>query len=356
MSARKNSTLFYKDKPLFGLDIGYNRVKVMQIETNKSNHEIIGYGAMPFDPALIDKGVITDPNMLAGQLSEFLKKDVTGVINAKRVVIAIPADHTFIRSVVLPVAAAKDLDNAIRLEVEQYIPMPVSEMNIDYNVIRQTDKEVQILVVAVSKVVAESYVAVGEAMGLEVVALEPSFTAVTRLFSQLDKADLPTVLIDIGAISSDVIVYDGGVITAGTVPGGGDTLTDDVSKKLRISTEESVFIKVKYGVGPGYKQKDVRAAAAAQLKQIVQEVERIKRYYEEHLEGKTIGQVIITGGGSNLLGINDYLTEALRAPARSFIPWQKLTFRNINPPPDIDNMIYVTVGGLAMLTSQEIFS
>ena len=114
MSARKNSTLFYKDKPLFGLDIGYNRVKVMQIETNKSNHEIIGYGAMPFDPALIDKGVITDPNMLAGQLSEFLKKDVTGVINAKRVVIAIPADHTFIRSVVLPVAAAKDLDNAIR--------------------------------------------------------------------------------------------------------------------------------------------------------------------------------------------------------------------------------------------------
>ena len=347
---------FYKDEPLFGLDIGYNRLKVMQIDHNSKSHDIVGYGVSSFDPEIIQKGVITKPEELAKVVRDLLASGITGVIDAKRVVISIPADHTFIRSVVLPLAAANDLENAIKLEVEQYIPMPVAEMNIDYSLINQTEKEVQILVVAVAKIVADSFVAVAKELNLEVVALEPSFTAVSRLFSQLDHADIPTVLIDIGAISSDVIVYDGGVITAGTVPGGGDTLTEHVAKQLHISSEEAIFIKVKYGVGPGYKQKDIRIAADEQLKQINDEVERIKRYYEEHLEGKTIGQVIITGGGSNLLGINDYFTSALRAPTRTFIPWEKLKFRNINPPPDSDKMIYVTVGGLAMLSSEEIFS
>ncbi len=354
--AKSTLSLFYKDMPLFGVDIGYSSIKVMQIATDKSGNAVTAYGVANFDPQLIKDGIITDPKPLARQLQRLLVGGISGTINTTRIALAIPSARTFIRSVILPLQAESDLTNAVRLEIEQYIPLPMRELYTDYSIIKKSDKDIQLLVAAVPQKIVDSYLALINLLELEVIAIEPTLTAVSRLFAVLDHAsDIPTVIIDFGAVASDVIVYDDGVITAGTVPGGGENLSSLISEKLQITSQESHFMKTRYGIGPGIKQGEIRAAVKPQLDQIVEEVRRVMRYYEEHAPGKKIGQIVTTGGGSNLLGLNDYITEALRAPARSFVPWQKLTFKTTTRPTDVEKSIYITAGGLGLLQPKEIF-
>ncbi|HLC91466.1 MAG TPA: hypothetical protein VJC09_00260, partial [Candidatus Saccharimonadales bacterium] len=81
------SSIFYHDKPIFGLDIGFSSLKVMQIgrqETNKQP-KITGYGIASFDPALLKDGVITDPEAMAKAAKDLFENRIEGEITTRRV-------------------------------------------------------------------------------------------------------------------------------------------------------------------------------------------------------------------------------------------------------------------------------
>jgi len=349
------TALFYHEKPIFGLDIGANSLKVMQVDVTKPKRAVLGYGAANFDAKAVKDGVIIAPEIMAKSIQELLARGIIGHISTRLVNVAIPAARTFMRSMTLPTLAAEDLSEAVRLEIEQYIPLPLNELYLDYSLIRRTDKEIELLAVAVPKKIIDSYLALMKQLDLEVLAIEPTITAASRLFVQLDKANIPTILIDFGAVSSDIIVYDKALIASGTVAGGGDNFTALIAQKLNISHQEAYFLKTEYGLGHGYKQKDIFAALGPLLEQIVQEIRRILRYYEEHFDAKKIDQIVTTGGGANMPGLNDYLTDTLRVPARSFEPWLELDFQSLQPPGTTDKSKYVTVAGLALLGQKEVF-
>src|SRR5437868_286349 len=104
-----NTNFFYKDKPLFGLDIGYSSVKVMQIESVKQKHAVLGYGVTDFEPSAIKDGVIVNPEVLAQAIHNLFASGVVGTISTRSVAAAIPAVRTFNRNMTLPKMETKDL-------------------------------------------------------------------------------------------------------------------------------------------------------------------------------------------------------------------------------------------------------
>lgn len=80
------------------------------------------------------------------------------------------------------------------------------------------------------------------------------------------------------------------------------------------------------------------------------------RYYEERSASKSkIGQVITMGGGANMPGLSEHLTEALRMPVRLCDPWGSLDFSKLQPPSSVEKSMYVTVGGLSLIQPEELF-
>ncbi len=82
---------FYKDKPVFGLDIGFSSIKVMQINLQNKNHSVTGYGVTGFDPSAIKDGVIVDPELIAKVAHELFSKQLIGDVTTRRVALAVPA-------------------------------------------------------------------------------------------------------------------------------------------------------------------------------------------------------------------------------------------------------------------------
>lgn len=353
-----NKTHFYKDKPLFGLDIGFNSVKIMQVIPTPKKFVVSGYGVNSFDTKAVDNGTIVDFENIAASILDLFKNHLVGDITTPRVAMSVPAARTFTRILRLPDLDEKDLSAAVRLEAEQYIPVAIDELYIDYELIRKTDKGHDVLVVAVPKKVVDSYTCLANILGLEVIAMETTLGSTGRLFEHTDQQDLPTVIIDFGSVSADVTIYDNKqLVVTGTIPGGGDDFTSLIADNLHVTRQEAHVIKTKYGLGVSKKQKEIVSALEPKLQLIDKEIRRMIRYYEERSNTtKKIGQVITLGGGANMPGLSEYLTNSLRVPVRSCNPWDNISFDHLQPPSALEKSIYLTVAGLSMIKPEEIFS
>ena len=353
----KTTTYYYKDKPLFGLDIGFSSIKAMQTENHGGEHHVIGYGIGAFEAGAVKDGVIIDHERVAAAAVELFDKGLVGEINTKRVAIAIPTTRTFTRTMNLPPIKDDELAEAVRLEAEQFIPMPIDELYMDHVVIQRNDKGVELLSVAAPKKVIDSYLEFTRLIGLEAVAFDASILAAGRLFEkQDDHNDIPAVLIDFGSVSADITVHDRKVIVTGTIPQGGDTFTEMIAKKLRVSREEAHVIKTKYGLGKSKKQTEIIEVLKPSMDQIAKEIRRMIRYHEDRSDSKQkIEQIVTMGGGANMPGLSDYLTNILRLPVRTSNPWQNLKVHKLQPPGAHEKSMYVTVAGLSMIEPKELF-
>ena len=354
---------FFKAKPLFGLDIGNGSLKVMQIndDAHDKSHahkpaKVVGYGTITFDKKAIQDGVVIDPEIIAKATQELFKRHLIGDITSRRVAITIPAYRTFTRSIQLPPLKPKELENAVTLEAEQYIPLSLEELYLDYQQIGRVKDQLEVLAVAVPKKIVDSYLELASILGLEVVLIETTMGASARLFAQDSQSDVPTVIIDFGSLSSDVSIYDKNILTASTVPGGGQVFTNSIQDKLKVTHEEAGLIKTKYGLGVSKRQKEIQEALEPTLQQIVKEIRRMIRYYDEHYGNeRPIQQIVTLGGGANMPGLSEYLTNAIRLAVRPCDPWQYFEYKGLQPPATADKPMYATAAGLSLVPPKEVF-
>jgi type IV pilus assembly protein PilM len=358
MGGIRNTSHFYKDKPLFGLDIGFSSIKVVQVEQRSKQRVIIGYGVGGFDNEAIKDGVVMNHESLAASIQQMFKKDIVGEINTRRVAFSLPATRTFTRTMNLPEMLDKELQEAVALEAEQYIPVPIDQLYMDYTIIERTKEGIELLAVGVPKKIVDSYVQLVQMIGLEPVAFDTSISAASRLFENQESHDeVPAVLVDFGSISTDITIHDKTVIVTGTLPYGGDTFTDLIATALGITKAEAHVVKTKYGMGKSKKQAEITEALHIDLEQMVREVRRMIRYYEERSGTKQkIGQIVTMGGGAHMPGLSEYLTSVLRIPARMCDPWQNLKLGKLKPPTAVEKSLYVTASGLALIEPQELFA
>lgn len=343
---------------MFGLDIGSSSIKVMQLVNNKGRQQLVrGYGVTAYETSSIKDGVIVDFKSLAASIQNLFKHDIIGEINTRRVAVSLPASRTFTRAMSLPEIPDNQLMQAVRIEAEQYIPMPIDDLYIDYTIIERTDKGVELLAVATPKKIVDSYMLLIRMLGLEPIAFDTTILAAGRLFrQQIDLNDIPTVLIDFGGSSADITIHDKEIVVTGTIAGGGNAFTEQIAQKLGISKQEAHIVKTKYGLGKSKKQAEIVETLKPRLDALVKEIRRMIRYHEERSgSNQKIEQVITMGGGANMPGLSDYLTDAMRIPVRTCNPWQNLQLGKLQPPSTVEKSMYVTASGLSLIRPKDLF-
>lgn len=352
------SSHFYTDQPLFGLDIGRNSLKVMQLEAISKQPKIVGYGTIGFDMRAIDNGIIVKPEVIASAMLDLFKNKLHGQIDTRRVAMALPAYRTFARSIQLPKLGPEELNEAVQLEVEQYVPVPLQELYLDYTTTSQTADHSEIFVVAVPQKIVDSYLSFAAKLGLEPILIEPTVTAVARFFARDKNSNMRSVIIDFGSLTATISIFDKTVIATSAVSAGGMVFTEAIRNKLGVDQTQAGSIKTQYGLDVSKYQKQVTEALEPSLGKVVTEIRRMLRYYEEHYASKLgIDQIVTLGGGANMPGLSDYLTNALKVPVRTHQhPWAVFEHEHLELPTEADRLMYATVAGLSLLNPKEVFT
>jgi type IV pilus assembly protein PilM len=350
--------ILYRDKPMFGLDIGHSNMKAMQVSKLPGKPAVVtGYGISRFAPGAVVNGEIVKPELIAQAAHQLFEKNLVGTISSGRVACALPTAHTFSRPMSLPPMDHHDIIEAINLEAGQYIPIPIDNLYIDYEISRQDERGIELLLVATSRKIVDSYLNLLKALSLEPVAFEPSINAASRLLKiGGDSSSEPSILVDIGSVTTDIAVFDGTMLVSSTVNSGGDTITSLLSRNLHLTNEQAIALKTEYGISYSEKQQRVVNAIKPQLDSLVREIEKSIRYYSERASksGKQISRVITVGGGAVMPGLNQFLSKELRLPCENFNPWDHVTFGSLAPPSEPDRSMYITAAGEAVLDPSEV--
>jgi type IV pilus assembly protein PilM len=332
----------------------------MQIGPSKNGSQerpVLGYGSIQYDKSAIENGEIVNVEVIAKAIKELFEENLIGNISTRRVAMSLPVARTYNRVLTLPPIKERELPEAVLLEAEQYIPVALDELYIDFDTISKTPKGYEVLLSAAPKKIVDSYIKLVELLDLEIAALETSISASGRLVGNAENNDMPTILVDCGSLSVDITIYDKKLIVTGTIPGGGDTFTDLIAKKLDVSQQVAYTIKTKYGLGVSKKQKEIVEALDPILSSLTKEIKKMIRYYQDRSGGTgKIEQIITMGGGANLPGLSEHLTNELRLPARMCSPWTNIDFDKLQPPNSIEKSMYITVAGLSLINTKEIWS
>ncbi len=346
--------LVYRKSSLMGLDIGSHNAKLVQVRHGNKGVDVVAYGHVNFTAESVVEGIVVDPESLAKQIAPVLTSSGSK-FSAKKVATALPVAKVFTRTLQLPIMDKKDLEEAIRLEAEQSIPVPPTDLYMDYEIIginkpEKGEPHTDILMVAAPRAIVDSYVKLITALGLGIAAVEISLMSITRSVMAASNAQGPSLILDFGSISADLAVYDQVIRFTGTIPVGGDQVTAALVKNLGITTEQANEIKYKFGIGTSGLQSKVMEALDPLLKSLISEMKKAMKYYQDRTTGKQqISSVVVSGGSANMPGLTDYLTKSLGVPLTVANPWQNLGIKHVKSPDPLEAPMYATAIGLALL-------
>lgn len=311
-----------KKQATFGLDIGSSSVKVVELVEGRGGFALEAFARVPLPRDVIADGTVREPGIVAEAVKEALDK---AGIKGKFAVISVSGREAITKRVPLPKVSGKELADAIVLEAEHHIPFAVDDVFLDYQVVGESGNTMDVMVVAVKKVKVLEYVAAVEEAGIEPLVVDLDAFAIQNQYEFNHPGDggEAVALIDIGASIMKTNVIRGGLsIFARDVPFGGHHYTEAIAQRLNIPFEKAEAAK--HGESVGVNWDDMVPALEAVSRELSLEVQRTFDYFASTTESERIGKIVLSGGCSQLAGLDEFLSSSWGIPVELAKPFQAL--------------------------------
>ena len=300
---------FLRGKPsrTVGIDVGIHSAKVIQLRYEKERAILETYGE------LLSARYLKTSEGGQGGFLRYADADITELlkdvlresnVTARDAVIGVPATSSFVTPIPFPKISVKEIAQALPFEARKYVPIPIAEVALDWEVIDETDQGVTVLLVAVPKEVIEKFKRISSALGLSLAALEVETFSMVRALVGTDTT--PTLVLNMGHFTTTVAVVDHGKLRMShNISRGSEELTRALAQGMGINLERAETIKHDTGIEERVEQKEITSVVTPLLDSLLAEIERIVALYNRRTDRK-IQKINLTGGGSNMKGLIDY--------------------------------------------------
>ena len=341
------SNLFKKDEVrALGIDIGSSAIKIVQVKKKNGQAVLETYGELalgPYAGAGVGQAVNLPPDKLAQALMDLMKEPEVAV-TTKVSGLSIPASSSLMSVIEMPEVSTKQLESMVPLEARKYIPVPISEVMLDWSVVpksqlRNQSEEVpvqvaegsslvtppsvpriDVLVVAIHKETIAHYQTIATQAGLDAGFFEIEIFSTMR--SVLDETLRPVLIMDMGAASTKFYIVERGLIrTSHTVNRGSQDITLTLAKSLNLTNEQAEVMKRQEGLLNT--DKNVTDIITLTLDYIFTEANNTLLEFEKKYN-QAVAKVLMVGGGAALKGLSDVAKASLKTEAELGSPFNKV--------------------------------
>ena len=359
----------------FGLDISDLSLKIVKLKKRGQFFELDSFLEEKIEPGIIKGGEIKDEKKLAEIIRESIKKVKEEKLKTNYVVASLPEEKAFLQVIQMPRLCQEDLKSAVIYEAENYIPTPLEEVYLDYQIIPPVYDHLDhldILIAALPKKTVDPYLSALKLAGLRPKVLEIESLAIARALIKNGITTQPILLIDLGATRTSFIIFSGHSLRfTSSIPVSSSNFTEIISKNLGVSLAEAERLKIKHGLEEKVKIKigdektelkrergRIFEALIPTLVDLVQQIKRYLDYYQAHAEhehlppdGKGVSKILLCGGGANLKGLCQLLSLELKIPVEIGNPWINILIGEKKEAAELsfeESLKYTTALGLAL--------
>lgn len=335
--------IIYKKKDVLGLDLGTSSVKFAQLKKERKYSKLIGYGKVEIPENIIVEGVISEPEKLAAILKKNFLEPKWGKISAKRVIASLPEARIFTRVIELPTLSKKDLGEAVNYEVEQSIPIPLSDLYIDYQIFDETIDKISVYLTAAPRAIIDSYIQLFNQLGMESLALEPSLLSIARATVK-GREKSPVIILDIGGTTTNIAIFDKDLKVTESLQMGGLNIKSELKEILGLANRDAT-LAIKAGFAKESKESEL---IKNEIEKITIEIKKMVDYYEEKNETVKFSKILVSGGLAAMPGLLEVLKEDLNIEARICSPWTNVSIYPLKPVPKEQAPGYAASIGLCL--------
>lgn len=303
-----------KARSLIGLDISSSSVKMVELGSDgKGNYRVERYAIEVLPRDVVSDGNIVNLEAAAESVRRAWKKLAT---STRLVAIALPAAHVITKKIIVAAGQREEeLELLVESEANQYIPFPLDEVNLDFQVVGpapSSPDEIEVLIAASRKEKVEDRVAVAESAGLKPKVLDVESYAVLAAF-ELIQAQLPeagkgriVALVDVGAnVMNLTVLRNGQQLYAREQAFGGNQLTQDIVRLLGMPFEEAEAEKRRNNLPEKYEAEllpPFREALALELSRALQ-------FFFTSTQFNEIHHIVLAGGCAVIPGVDQVVAS-----------------------------------------------
>jgi type IV pilus assembly protein PilM len=307
-----------KSKSFLGVDFGAGSLKIAEFAaTPQSGLRLIRFAVRPL--GLAGSQDAARDNVIKKALGELLAE---GGFLARSVNFGAPGYQVFSKFVKLPPVDTSKVTQIIQYEAQQNVPFPLAETAWDYQILGSNPGgELEVLLVAVKSDIVEKLFAAGEGAGLKMSVIDSSVGALANSF-RYNYADQEgcSLLIDIGAKTSNVLLFEANKYYARSVNIGANAITQEFAAEAKLRFDDAEKFKKEHGfvsLGGAYEEpEDPRQAAISKvarnvLTRLHLQVNQTIQFYRTQQGGSAPARVFLCGGGSSMAYAAEFFQEKL---------------------------------------------
>jgi type IV pilus assembly protein PilM len=336
------------------VDIGTTSIKAVELKAGKQSPQIVNYGVLESSGYLARANQALQTSnlkMFEADIVELLKTLVQQMkTGTNQAVASLPPFSVFTTTLDFPRMDPKEIEKAMVYQAKQYVPLPLSEVALDWLQIGEYQDEKgldhqKIMLISVPQEQIQKYQRIFKAAGLNLKALEIESLSLARV---LGSDPTPTLVIDIGSRSTNIVFLENGRYTFnGQSDFGGASLTQALASSLGINPLRAEELKKERGIigtGPNYELSTIMLPF---LDAILNEVKKAQFLYQQQLPmARKSERVVLAGGGANLLGIEKYFEREFGIPVVKAAPFLKFEHPSEIEPfvPELNPVMSVALG------------
>ena len=308
--------LFTRKKPaLLGLDISSTAVKLLELSRNGGRYRVESYAVEPLPPNSVVEKNIADVEAVGESIQRAVKRSGT---RSRDAAVAVAGSAVITKVITMNANLSEDdLEQQIYLEADQYIPYPLDEVNLDFEVLGPSEKNpetIDVLLAASRSENIDMRVAALEIGGLtarivdvEAYALENAFKLIAEQLPGGGR-DQTIAVVDVGATMTTLnVLHDLKIIYTREQVFGGKQLTEEIMRRYGLSYEEAGMAKRQGGLPDNYVPEVLEPFKEA----MAQQVSRSLQFFFSSSQYNSIDRIVLGGGSASIPGVDELIENKL---------------------------------------------
>lgn len=322
-----------------GIDIGSHAIKVCQLKRTDKAYAVINLGSATLPEGAVDDGTLNDPEVVGKAIAELFKNLK---IKKKKVGFSISGYSVIVKKVNLAVMSESELEEHIQSEAEQYIPFDIDDVYLDFQDLKTNDKDIErtdVMLVAAKKEIVDDYLEMLENIDLKPVIVDVDGFALENTYEYNYPKDENVALVDIGASKMNInIISEGVSVVARDIVVGSRQLTEQIQSAFDLDFKEAEALKLGH-IPAGERQEEIADIFSSTCTQWVLEIKKAIDLYQANHPEAPLNRLVLSGGGSKVSGLVDFLANETGLPVELFNPFNNMTVNSKKIDPDYLNTV-----------------
>ncbi|PYS72547.1 MAG: pilus assembly protein PilM [Acidobacteria bacterium] len=314
------------NKSMVGVDIGSSSVKAVELQGKNGDFQLLSLGYESLEPDSVVDGQIMELNSVSNAISNIFNEHK---IKTNRVAAGVNGHSVIVKNIVLPQMSSAELQESFAWHAEEHIPFDITDVTLDYHVTGTTDDAIHVLMAACKRDKVANLKQAIQLAGKQPAVIDVDAFALQNCY-ELNYDPQPNqvvALLNIGASTTNINILNGNrSVFTRDATFGGNQYTSLLQKELGLTFEHAEQVKRGTPLPEAVEDRDIKPILETVSDILALEIQKTMDFYRATVEdgGVAVEKILVSGGGSKLDGLIDFLAKQFEMPVEIFDPFKKI--------------------------------